>query len=103
MAVHGIEIPRGPIAALCRRLGVAELAIFGSALRDDFGPESDVDFLVTFKSADYGPWLSKINRLEDELSRLLGCRAEVVPKDSLKWVVRDRILEAAEIIYADEE
>ncbi len=99
MAISRLEIPIGQIAALCRELNVAELSVFGSALRDDFGDDSDVDFLVSFKDDNFGPWLSKLNRLEEGLSRILGRRAEVVPKDSLKWVIRDHVLESAETIY----
>ena len=99
MAIHRLEIPMGQIANLCRELDVAELSVFGSALRDDFGADSDVDFLVSFKNDDYGPWLSKLNRLEEGLSWILDHRAEVVPKDSLKWVIRDRVLGSAESIY----
>ncbi len=99
MAIQRLEMPIGQIASLCGELDVAELSVFGSALRDDFGADSDVDFLVSFKNDDYGPWLSKLNRLEDGLSRILGRRAEVVPKDSLKWVIRDSVLGSAETIY----
>lgn len=103
MAVRSIDLPRTEIAELCKKYGVRELSVFGSIVREDFGPESDVDFLVVFEDDDFGPWLSKLTRLQEELSRLLDRRVDVVPKDSLKWVIRDRVLESARVIYDAEE
>lgn len=94
-----LHLPREQIAALCRKHGVEELSVFGSVLRDDFMPESDVDFLVVFKNDDYGPWMGKLTGLQEDLSALLGHKADVVPKDSLKWVIRDRVLASAEVVY----
>jgi predicted nucleotidyltransferase len=89
----------GAIGDLCRRYDVAELSLFGSALREDFNQSSDVDFLVLFKGNDLGPWAGKLQHLEADLSTLLGRHADVVPKNELKWVVRDRVLSQAKIIY----
>ena len=75
-----IVLPLDAIAELCRKYDLDELAIFGSALREDFGPDSDIDFLVVFKNDDYGPWMGKLTRFEDDLSALLGRKAEVIPK-----------------------
>src|SRR5437879_1280473 len=97
----GITLPIERIATLCRKYDVEELAVFGSILRDDFGPESDVDFLVDFKNDDYGPWLGKLTDLEADLTALLGRPVELVPKEMLKWVVRDRILNSARVLYED--
>jgi len=94
-----IDLPHKAVESLCRRFGVRELAIFGSAVRDDFTPDSDVDFLVVFKNDDYGPWMGKLTDLETELSALLGKKADVVPKDLLKWVIRDAVLAEAQIVY----
>jgi len=52
---HGITLPMDLIADLCRKYEVAELSVFGSLLRDDFGPDSDIDFLAVFDNDDYGP------------------------------------------------
>ncbi len=103
MAVQRIDIPIAAIGDLCREYGVKELSVFGSALREYFGPESDVDFLVEFSDNNYGPWMAKLTRLEDELSRVVGRRVDLVPKDSLKWVIRDRVLQAAEVVYVAED
>ena len=96
---HGINLPMDRVAALCAKYQVAELSVFGSVLRDDFGPESDVDFLVVFDNDDYGPWMGKLTGLETELSNLIGRKVDLVPKALLKWVIRDRVLAQAEPIY----
>jgi len=88
-----------PIAALCEKYQVDELSVFGSVVRGDFSPDSDVDFLVVFDKGDYGPWMGKLTGLEAELSELLRRRVDLVPKPLLKWVVRNRILSEAQTIY----
>lgn len=55
----GITLPNERIAQLCEKYQVEQLAVYGSVLQDDFGPDSDVDFLVDFKGDDAGPWMSK--------------------------------------------
>jgi len=94
-----IELPIDAISALCRKYGVEQLAVFGSVLRDDFHADSDVDFLVVFQNNDYGPWMGKLTDLEAELSDLLQRKADLVPKEMLKWVIRDRVLASAKVIY----
>jgi predicted nucleotidyltransferase len=94
-----IELPMEAIRALCAKYGVKELAVFGSVLRDDFRPDSDVDFLVVFKNNDYGPWMGKLTELAEELSDLLRRKVDLVPKEMLKWVIRDRVLASAQVIY----
>jgi len=99
---HGIALPADRIADLCRKYGVVELAIFGSFLRGDFGPESDIDFLAVFDNDDYVPWMGKISGLESELSCLLDRKVDLVPKPMLKWVIRDRVLAEAQPVYVAE-
>jgi len=101
MITKNLSVPTDAIARLCRRYQVAELALFGSALSDGFRPDSDVDFLVVFKNDDYGPWMSKLTDLEQELSALVGRKVDLVPKRMLKWVIRDRVLASAEVVYED--
>jgi uncharacterized protein len=96
---HGITLSADEIAAVCERYGVRELAVFGSLLRDDFTPDSDIDLLVSFDNDDYGPWMGRLTGLETELSELLGRPVDVVPRPMLKWVIRDRILAEAQPIY----
>jgi uncharacterized protein len=102
LAQGGIALPMDRIADLCQKYGVVELAVFGSFLRSDFGPDSDVDFLVLFHNDDYGPWMGKLTGLETELSELLGREVDLVPKPLLKWVIRDRVLAEAQPIYVAE-
>lgn len=94
-----IELPIEAISALCCRYGVEQLAVFGSVLRDDFHADSDVDFLVVFQNNDYGPWMGKLTELEEELSSLLQRKVDLVPREMLKWVIRDRVLASAKVIY----
>ncbi len=72
-------------------------------LREDFGPESDVDFLVVFQNDDYGPWMGKLQGLEEDLRALLGREVELVPKESVvqseNWIRRNHILGTAQVIY----
>jgi hypothetical protein len=68
-----ISIPKDAIAAFCREHGIQRLAVFGSALRADFCPDSDIDLLVEFEP-DRVPGLFGIARMERELSVLLGGR-----------------------------
>ncbi len=53
------KLPLDKIAEICRTFDVVELSIFGSVLRDDFGPESDIDFMAVIRTDDYGPWMSR--------------------------------------------
>lgn len=78
-----IEFDREALAALCRRHHIKRLAFFGSVLRDDFGPDSDVDFLVTF--APNADWtLLDLVRMEHELEDLLGREVDLVEKSSVE-------------------
>ncbi len=99
----GITLPNERIARLCQKYQVEELSVYGSVLRDDFGPDSDVDFLVVFKDGDAGPWMSKVFDLERDLTALLGRRAEVATKrgveQSANWLTRPAILDSAQVVY----
>ena len=100
-----IPLPIDEIAALCRRLDVERLDVFGSILRDDFRPDSDVDFLVVFRDNDYGPWLSKLQDLQEELERLLGRKVDLVTRRGVErspnYIRRKHILSTARLIYAE--
>lgn len=89
-------LPR--LAELCRKYGVAELAVFGSVARGDDRPDSDVDFLyVPTADNDLG-W--EFYRLVDELSGLIGRDVDIVPKEHLHWVMRDRVIADSKVLYA---
>ncbi len=93
------------IRELCREYGVQELAVFGSALRDDFGPDSDVDFLVTFKNDDYGPFLGRLMDFEEALSGLLGRRVDLATRRSAEqsdnYIRRNHILSSLRTVYVE--
>jgi hypothetical protein len=103
MVRRNIVIPDQPLAEFCRRWKITQLALFGSALREDFGPVSDVDFLVTF--APDAQWtLFDHFHMENELVKMLGREVDLVSRKAIEespnWIRRRAILESAETIYA---
>jgi predicted nucleotidyltransferase len=103
MALSTLDLPIPAIAELCRMFQVRELAVFGSYLRDDFSPESDLDFLVLFENDDAGEWGEKFDLLQSDLARLLGREVDVVDKraveQSQNTIRREHILDTAQTIY----
>ncbi|HEX9015823.1 MAG TPA: nucleotidyltransferase domain-containing protein [Chloroflexota bacterium] len=100
-----IPLPLDGIREACRRFDVAELAVFGSVLSNDFRPESDVDFLVTFlPGADLGPWMSRFLDLQEELSALTGRPVDLVERAAIEKsrnpFRKRQILGTAEVVYA---
>jgi hypothetical protein len=99
-----IELPLQAIAECCRQLGVSELAVFGSVLREGFSPLSDVDFLVRFIDDDAGAWMGKFQELDEALGQLLGRTVDVVDwrgiERSTNPYRREHILRNARPIYA---
>ncbi|MDO9230649.1 MAG: nucleotidyltransferase family protein [Syntrophales bacterium] len=98
-----IEIPRKEIAEFCRRWRIEELSIFGSALREDFSPDSDVDVLVRFSpEASWG--LFDLMRMEEELKAIFGREVDLVERSAVEhsrnYVRRKAILNNLEPIYA---
>ena len=93
-----LSIDRDAVSAFCRRHHITRLALFGSVLRDDFGPNSDIDVLVEFQPG-HVPGLDFIS-IESEFSRLLdGRRVDMVTPKFLNRRIRDQILSAAEPLY----
>ena len=94
-----IPIPHQTLAALCRRRLIRRLELFGSVLRDDFTPDSDVDVLVEFEpQAQIG--LFAFQQIQAELSDLLQRQVDLVPRNGLKPVIREAVLASAQEIYA---
>ena len=97
---RGIQPPPEAVADFCRRHHIRKLSLFGSVLRDDFGPESDVDVLIEFEPGrvvGFG-----IIDIEEELSQLFGGRkVDMVREKCLNPRLRDRILASAEVQYAE--
>ena len=98
-----IDIPQDKIAAFCKRWQVSELALFGSVLRDDFGPESDIDVLARFEE-EASHTLFDLSRMEEELTTIFGRKIDLVSwrgiEQSRNYIRRKAILQSAETIYA---
>ncbi len=97
-----IHIPLKQIEAFCRRWKIKELALFGSVLRDDFRPDSDVDVLVTFE-VDTRWSLFKMIDMQDELKEVLGRKVDLVERLSVErsenYIRRRHILHSLEPVY----
>lgn len=95
-----LEFPMQVLESYCRSNGIRRLDLFGSATRADFGPDSDVDLLVEFKPEARVGFLA-LNRMQRELSGLIGRRVDLVPRAGLKPAIAASVLGAAEPLYAD--
>lgn len=102
MTLRNISIPRKEITDFCHRWKIRELALFGSALRGDFHPDSDLDMLVTFAPEADWSLLDHV-QMEEELTFLLGRKVDLVSRRAIErsdnWMRRQTILEAAEVVY----
>jgi hypothetical protein len=93
-----IDFSHEELEAICRRRAVKRLALFGSVLRDDFGPESDVDVLIEFRDDFEG---KQIYRIYDELEGLFGGRrVDLVDPKQLNPRMKRHVLEHTEELYA---
>lgn len=99
MSPAHITIPEQQLAAFCRRNQIRRLALFGSVLRADFRPSSDVDVLVEFEPG-VRVGLMALGRMQRELSVMLGRRVDLVLRDGLKPRIRQAVLESSETVYA---
>ena len=97
MAKPKIEIPKEEIAQFCRRHHIRRLSLFGSVLRDDFGPESDVDVLVEFEPG-YTPGLDFFS-MEAELSEILGHKVDLNTPNFLSQYFRNQVQKEARAQY----
>lgn len=95
-----VQLDRDALAVFCGKWRVAELSIFGSALRDDFGPDSDLDFLVSFEpNAGWDLW--DLVTMREELAAIAGRDIDMVMKDALRNPYRRKeILANREVIHA---
>jgi predicted nucleotidyltransferase len=95
----GLAVPDEVVAAFCDRHGIRRLAVFGSALRDDFRDDSDVDVLVEFQPGRV-PGLLALAAMELELGDLLGREVELRTYEDLSRHFRDRVRASARELYA---
>ena len=96
-----IHIPADKIAEFCRRNGIRKLSLFGSVLRPDFRPDSDIDLLVEFR-AGAAPSLLDLARMERELAAVLGGRkVDLRTPKELSRYFRDEVLSTASVQYAE--
>ena len=98
-----LSVSKETIAKFCRKWKIAELALFGSVLRDDFRPDSDVDVLVTFsQDSDWG--VEHLLDMKEELESLFGRAVDLVEKrlveESRNYIRRKHILSHMESVYA---
>lgn len=97
-----IELPREKIEAFCQQWKITEFALFGSVLREDFRPDSDIDVLVTFAPDAHWSLLDCV-RMEQELETIFGREVDCVDKEAIaqspNWIRRKEILGTAEVFY----
>ena len=98
-----ITIPYDQIEAFCRRWRITELALFGSVLRDDFRPDSDVDVLITREPGVHWPWGGYAGMTE-ELERIFGRKVDLHERPALEqsrnYILRRNVLRSLQVIYA---
>ena len=100
MPLHKIQISKDLIAQFCRRNHIRKLSFFGSVLREDFGPDSDVDVLIEFEPGREVGFF-RLAVMERELSELLGGRkADIRTPEDLSRYFRRKVLSMAEVQYA---
>lgn len=92
----GIEMPHDKLTAFCRRHSIRKLSLFGSVLRDDFRPDSDIDVLVEFEPARTG---LRFFVMQDELTSILGRRVDLNTAAFLGKRFRDEVLAEAQVQY----
>ena len=99
----GVALPMDQIAEFCRRWAVIEFALFGSVLRNDFGPDSDVDVLVTF-DPQAKPTLLTLGGMLNELEAMFGRRVDLLERRGVEQMPnpyrRPEILRTARVVYA---
>jgi predicted nucleotidyltransferase len=96
-----ISIPSEEIALFCQRNHIQKLSLFGSVLRSDFSPESDVDILVEFHP-EYIPGLIRLSAMEQELSRIFHRQVDLRTLEDLSHYFRQQVLDSALVQYVNQ-
>lgn len=101
--IPNISLPQEALRTFCQRWQVTELALFGSVLRDDFRPDSDIDVLIRFAPDSHWTLLDFVT-MGDELSEIFGRKVDLVSRRAVEasqnYYRRKAILESAQVIYA---
>ena len=106
MIAHGIDLDSEGIRAFCKKWKIKELCVFGSILRDDFRPDSDIDFLVRFEELDEeDEWdLFDVIHMQEELEGIVGRKVDFVDRSGIEEnsnrFLRDGVLSNVEPVYA---
>lgn len=98
MSVQGLSVDLDRLDAVCRRYGVARLDVFGSTSRGDARPDSDIDVLYQLAPGARLGW--EIEDLAGELSEVLGRHVDLVSRNAVHRLLRDRVLAEAQPLYA---
>ena len=99
MSESKISYPKESLERFCRRYQVRRLALFGSVIRDDFRPDSDVDVLISFNPEAKVSFMT-LGKMKRELSLIFRRSVDLVPQEGLKPAIRDDVLASAQEIYA---
>ncbi len=103
MLTTQIEMPLEKLADFCQRWKIARLEVFGSVLREDFRPDSDVDFLATFAPEADWSLLDHV-QMQEELSAIIAREVDLVSRraveQSRNWIRKQTILDSAHVLYA---
>ncbi|MBW4490193.1 MAG: nucleotidyltransferase family protein [Trichocoleus desertorum ATA4-8-CV12] len=103
MTIKAIDLPMEKIAEFCDRWQVIELALFGSVLRDDFRPDSDIDVMVQFHPEAH-PTFSSLDQMEAELETIFHRDVDLITRQGIEtsrnYLRRQEILSSAQVIYA---
>ncbi|MBI5524177.1 MAG: nucleotidyltransferase family protein [Desulfarculus sp.] len=99
--LHGIKVSRQSLAGFCQRHGVARLGFFGSVLRDDFRPDSDLDVLIEFLPGRGAGYL-RMAAMEQELSALLGRKVDLRTPGELSAYFREEVMKESAVQYSQE-
>jgi uncharacterized protein len=94
-----IRIPKTKIKDFCLQYQIKRMALFGSVLRDDFRPDSDVDILVVFEPSAQITFMT-LGKMKRELSGIFQRPVDLVPQDGLKPAIREAVLSTAQEVYA---
>ena len=99
MSKIAFELPKDKIAEFCKRNHIRRLSLFGSFLYGEFGPDSDIDFLVEFEP-DHVPGLMRLAGMEEELSEILTCKVDLRTPQELSRYFRQEVIDSAKVQYA---